>query len=213
MGWVIKIPKRSDFCGCPPCPLCFVFVDEDKLKRDQEAGIKKLEDKAEVLSGIEKMARDLLGEIPATPEQTKTLEDAAEKIHARNLVAQVEGPRNDGATFEEMDRAKRLEMQVKSGLKEARKLEEAKKRADIKPKPGKTLDDMDFDPPKPVPPRPKTVEELAKEKAEKTLQEIERLKKEAQKEVQREREKVMADRMKGPRDYAYDPYRDRYFSR
>lgn len=31
MGYVIKIPKRSDFCGMPPCPLCYDWAEDLKI--------------------------------------------------------------------------------------------------------------------------------------------------------------------------------------
>lgn len=70
--WAIKIPKRSDFCGCPPCPLCFNWVDGEKN-----------------VTGIDKMAWDLLGR-DYTPKERPTLQAAAERIHEANLNRQPE---------------------------------------------------------------------------------------------------------------------------
>jgi hypothetical protein len=39
MPWVVKLPKRSDFCGQPPCGLCFAWVDP--ITAEQTDGVKK----------------------------------------------------------------------------------------------------------------------------------------------------------------------------
>ena len=39
MPWIIKLPKRSDFCGMEGCGLCFVWVDP--ITAEQSDGVKK----------------------------------------------------------------------------------------------------------------------------------------------------------------------------
>ena len=76
MPWVIKIPKRPDFCGAPPCPLCFNWVEDDR---------RPIEDQQQT-EGFEKMKADmvlLLGR-PLTPSEVEQLRKTAEEIHLRN---------------------------------------------------------------------------------------------------------------------------------
>jgi glycerol-3-phosphate cytidylyltransferase-like family protein len=67
--WVEKQPLPDDFCGCPPCPLCYVWTDGDHPTP---------------LDAIEKQALDLLGRKP-TPAERKKLREAAERVHVGNL--------------------------------------------------------------------------------------------------------------------------------
>lgn len=63
--WVKKIPERYDFCGRPPCGLCFDWVEPN----------------AAPVEGIVKMGRDILGKDEITPKERKQLEKAAERVH------------------------------------------------------------------------------------------------------------------------------------
>jgi hypothetical protein len=58
--WVPKVPRRPDFCGCPPCPLCYDWADEGK----------------EVMQGFLKFCLDMLG---------RTLEDALSRLPTPEL--------------------------------------------------------------------------------------------------------------------------------
>jgi hypothetical protein len=67
--WVPRTPRRPDFCGCPPCPLCFDWAEDNRIE-----------------SGMTKYIRDILGaDRQSTAQEKKTLDDVAEKIHAANL--------------------------------------------------------------------------------------------------------------------------------
>jgi hypothetical protein len=63
--WVPKVPRRPDFCGCPPCPLCYDWADENK----------------EVMQGFLKFCLDMLG---------RTLEDALSRLPTPELRDQFE---------------------------------------------------------------------------------------------------------------------------
>lgn len=46
--WVIKIPQRPDFCGQPPCPLCYDWAEDNGVDNT-------------VQEGLERFSLDLLG--------------------------------------------------------------------------------------------------------------------------------------------------------
>lgn len=71
MSWVEKVPRRYDFCGCPPCGLCYDYVEDLKDPAIEQAKIE----------GIAKMALDLLGRMPTAPERQR-LEEEADRAHA-----------------------------------------------------------------------------------------------------------------------------------
>jgi hypothetical protein len=93
---------RPDFCGCPPCPLCFDIVDDAGGRVD----------------GFESMVRSLAGKgsEELAPEARAELEGAAESIHAANL-ARAQDP---DAALREADRRQHLERQLAQGLRDAR---------------------------------------------------------------------------------------------
>lgn len=98
MMWVPRTPKRADFCGCPPCPLCFCWAGGDKL-----------------MDGMDKFASDLLGRDPNADER-EILNRSAEKIHTGNLSRPVEIERQ----FREADESRGNEMQMEYFLKQKR---------------------------------------------------------------------------------------------
>lgn len=102
MRFVPKVPMRPDFCGCPPCPLCFDIVDDAGGRVD----------------GFESMVRSLAGKgsEELAPEARAELEGAAESIHAANL-ARAQDP---DAALREADRRQHLERQLAQGLRDAR---------------------------------------------------------------------------------------------
>lgn len=77
--WVIKQPKRFDFCGSPPCSLCFDWVEPNP----PDAAPDYI---PETVDGLQKMSEDVLGKgVVPTEDQRKQLYEAAERIHVYNL--------------------------------------------------------------------------------------------------------------------------------
>lgn len=70
MTWIAKTPRRFDFCGCPPCPLCFDWVDGEKRTL-----------------GMDKFISDIMGKRTPTltVEEAQTMQKSAQAIHAANL--------------------------------------------------------------------------------------------------------------------------------
>lgn len=126
MPHVIKIPKRSDFCGCPPCGLCFDWVDD--------------EPRAPIVDGLVKMAEDVTGKPIAkvTEPELKVVKAAAQEIHERNLAGIVppEVQPKDGTTFKEAEESKWFHL----NLNERRKAREAEKKYQEEKNKPKTLD-------------------------------------------------------------------------
>ena len=115
--YVERSPRRSDFCGCPPCPICYdpVIIDGEKAPTFQE-----------VMS-------DIYGEGPM-PQTEQEYEWAHVAAHqCRKELEQ----RADGEFFQEQDRVKMTQIQIDDLLRRAKKAAEA-------PKPLNTvnLDDM-----------------------------------------------------------------------
>jgi hypothetical protein len=84
MGWVVKKPKRYDFCGCPPCPLCFVWQEPaPPAKTEEPKAVAKA--KPKVVDGMVKLALDLLGREPTSDSEVSQLKDIAETIHEKGV--------------------------------------------------------------------------------------------------------------------------------
>lgn len=130
MTWVVKKPKRSDFCGCPPCPLCFDWQTEPPAARVQDAWVQ------EIISGMSKFTEDMLGTKTPTANEIEVLNGAAEAIHVANLGF---GERVD-AEFKAADKAQHTERQMGDFL--AKKREDAARPPVVEAKP--CLDDMDL---------------------------------------------------------------------
>lgn len=77
--WVPRTPKRADFCGCPPCPLCYDWATDAPAGRVQDAWVQ------EIISGMTKFTQDMLDGTAPTEAEEQVLKDAAEKIHVANL--------------------------------------------------------------------------------------------------------------------------------
>jgi hypothetical protein len=128
--WVPRTPKRADFCGCPPCPICFCWAGGDTLT-----------------DGMDKFAQDVLGEPRApTAAEKKILDESAERIHVGNLerAKQPEVPLDREALIaaaDEADRRQGMQRQMSYFLKQKR--QEAEHPA---PKPLNTItcDGMDL---------------------------------------------------------------------
>src|SRR5579872_7519657 len=110
MTWVVKNPRRPDFCGCPPCPLCYDWAD-----------------KSSVNDGLRQFMFDLLKGKEPTKEEERTLTEAAQAIHVRNLSAD----ERLEAEIREADRAQHLERQIGAVL--ARPKPETPWQQDAKP--------------------------------------------------------------------------------
>lgn len=82
---VPKNPRTYDFCGCPPCGICFDWVEDQPAEAAQEEGIVE----PVVVDGLEQMGRELLGREP-TEEERKIIKEAADRVHLRNLNQKIE---------------------------------------------------------------------------------------------------------------------------
>lgn len=90
--FVEKRPRREDFCGCPPCPICYDYVQPapPRAITIQEAETEVMEEpEPVVVDGLEKMATDLLGRAP-TEEERKIMKEAGERVHLNNKNAKIE---------------------------------------------------------------------------------------------------------------------------
>lgn len=111
--WIEKVPRRPDFCGQVGCPICYDWAEPS----------------GETVPGYRHMMNELLGEAAAraTREQTKAIEDAAERIHVSAVLAKVDPPPSiDGlaAEYDEAERARVDALQMKAFLANARREEE-----------------------------------------------------------------------------------------
>lgn len=135
--FVAKNPRRSDFCGCPPCPLCFDYVAPAPPRVVEVACVEELPFVAPlVIDGLEKMATDLLGRAP-NEEERKIMQEAGERVHLNNKNAKIERDKLIAARQEEQQNehfTRKLEKKIK-GIIDARNA----------PKPLNhiTIDDMD----------------------------------------------------------------------
>lgn len=66
MGYVVKMPKRSDFCGMPPCPLCYDWADDLKIT-----------------DGVTMAARELTGKKRVNRKDRAAVRKGARAAHAR----------------------------------------------------------------------------------------------------------------------------------
>lgn len=99
--WVVKQPKRYDFCGCPPCRLCYDWV-EPREEPVVEVIVETITvpPPPVVVDGVDFTLRELLGEgVVATPEQRAAVVRGLEEVHKRNLLMLVdpEKPADGGA--------------------------------------------------------------------------------------------------------------------
>ncbi len=106
--YVEIIPRRSDFCGCPPCPLCYepVLTDDQKAPTFTEVMTEIYAD----------------GPAPQTEQEYQWAHAAAHQTRQ-----ELDALRNDGAFFAEQDRAHMTQVQIDDLLRQAKKLAEAPK--------------------------------------------------------------------------------------
>jgi hypothetical protein len=133
--WVPRTPKRADFCGCPPCPICYAWADGNGT---------------DPVDGIEQMARDMLGRAPS-PQEKATLEQSAEKIHIGNL-ARVKETEERIAAREAAEEQRWADIKMDAFLKQQRR-EAARPKPTVDSRP--CLDDLPAEafeekPPEPV---------------------------------------------------------------
>lgn len=106
--YVERVPRRPDFCGCPPCPLCYDPVITD----DQRAPT------------FSEIMKDIYqdGPIPQTQQEYEWAHAAAHQFRR-----ELDERRPNGAYFEEQDRARMTQMQIDDLLKRAKAAAEAPK--------------------------------------------------------------------------------------
>lgn len=121
--YVVKKPKRSDFCGCPPCPLCYDWCDDIEAKKSEE--------EQRVVPGIIAMGMELMGKKKLTQPEIALMKEAGAKIHAANLAR----PKQQEEEFQAAVELRQLEVFLETA--EASK----PKKVPVKPR-NKTLDDM-----------------------------------------------------------------------
>lgn len=105
--YVERVPRRADFCGCPPCPVCYDPVITD----DQRA------------STFQQTMLEIYGEGPR-PQNPQEYEWAHVAAHQFRQELKV---RPQGDVFEAEDRARMTQMQIDDLLKRAKKTAEAPK--------------------------------------------------------------------------------------
>lgn len=105
--YIERAPRRPDFCGCPPCPLCYEPVITD----DQQA------------PAFAQTMRTIYGEgpVPQTEQEYEWAHVAAHQCR-QDLMSR---PRED--YFDAADRARMTQMQIDDLLKRAKRAAEAPK--------------------------------------------------------------------------------------
>lgn len=106
--YVERVPRRYDFCGCPPCSLCY----EPVLTDDQQAPTFQ-----EVMQEIY-----VEGPMPQNEQEYEWAHAAAHQCRK-----ELEEHKPTGEFFEAADRAKMTQMQIDDLLKTAKKASEAPK--------------------------------------------------------------------------------------
>lgn len=106
--YVERVPRRRDFCGCPPCHLCYEPVITD----DQQAPT------------FQEVMKEIYQEGPA-PQTEQEYEWAHAAAHETRK--ELEALQSGGTYFEDEDRARMTAMQVDDLLKRAKKSAEAPK--------------------------------------------------------------------------------------
>lgn len=142
--WVVKKPKRFDFCGQPPCGLCFDWTEpmppvEFREVRGGELVVEKTEPYEKTIDGMQKMTEDIMGVgVTPTPEQRKQIQQAAELIHLHNLnKSKVTPEQAHKDTIEEVYTARAVNAFLNQKAKE-KAAEATKPKRDLRP----TLDEI-----------------------------------------------------------------------
>lgn len=124
--WIPKTPRRSDFCGRPPCSLCFDWAEDNGI---------------DTKKGIDKMIDDLLEGKAPTEAQRKTIEDAAQRIHDGNLLRNTPIDQDEAiAYFHAQDSQQHMDRQLEAFLAQKRHEKEIKR-----PQLRQTLDQMELE--------------------------------------------------------------------
>lgn len=111
--FVPKVPRRVDFCGCPPCPLCFDFVEPTPpVQVQEEEPIEAPVLVEERVDGIVQMGKAVLGRVPR-PDEMPALLKAAETIHEQNKL-RVQDQQQADAARKRMHEERRVTMTVEA---------------------------------------------------------------------------------------------------
>lgn len=200
--YVPKIPRRLDFCGCPPCPLCFDWVEPaPPVEITKEIPI--IPPVVEVrIDGIAKMAEEFGVKNPTT-KQLRELRNAAEKIHERNLEQNTISPEDKGKA----DAQRRAEYFEGRAIEAAIKTKAKEKKKEPVPVDNRpTLDEL----------TPEQLQEAMKPKVDESLIKREEKSKKATEEVLRkkkERELQQQREMQAMQEAAMRAWEDRYTGR
>ena len=106
--YIERVPRRSDFCGCPPCPMCYDPVITD----DNQAPT------------FEEKMRAIYGEGPM-PQNEQEYEWAHAAAH--QCRKELNETRPEGGFFEAEDRARTTQMQIDDMLRRAKRAAEVPK--------------------------------------------------------------------------------------
>lgn len=208
--FVPKVPRRYDFCGRPPCGLCFDWVDPTPPPPPDEPLVVC---EPVRVDGVMKMTEDLTGKPrnEITQAEYDQVKGIAEDMHNRALVEILDPPppEDPGTTFQEAEDEKWFWKNLNIAA-EAARVEKAYQEELKKPK---SLDQMDWGASEEA---KKLVEQESEEKKEelkrkaKEAKEIERKKVTREQQLERERKALEMLRQ----DYtarwdAYDPYKSR----
>lgn len=138
--YVPKKPRRSDFCGCPPCPLCYDYVEPAppvEVKVEEEAPVAETKPaEPVVINGIVRMGQAILGR-PPTLEEMPALTRAAETIHEQNKL-RVQDEQRALQAVKDADRENHIALMCGAVIKE-------KVRERSAPKPTPTLNTVNLD--------------------------------------------------------------------
>lgn len=139
MPYTPKVPRPYDFCGCPPCHICFDFVKPAPSQKIPEDAIlpRDLLTQAQeesVVPGLVKMTEEILQKDydKCTAEEKLEIKNIAQEIHERNAIRKLKGepPPEVGSTFQDEEDIKwmtRAITQQRIAKEQEKKYEEERK--------------------------------------------------------------------------------------
>lgn len=137
--WIPKRPKPGDFCGCPPCPICFDWQSPEADTRDR---YEKLWEEKKIMDGMTKFLQDMAPQGRELGEaKTAQLKAVAEEIHEKNKAPLVRTPEDLNKAVEYFHKADE-DQRLRRFLQEKRREREKPQRAPLKKE--KVLDHMDL---------------------------------------------------------------------
>lgn len=87
--YVPKVPRRRDFCGCPPCGICFDWVEPAPPKEVEKSDPIDTSDPVATgyrTDGVRKMIEEILGpDVTPTADQKAQIYEGAMLAHLYNL--------------------------------------------------------------------------------------------------------------------------------